>query len=115
MDIEFYKQMGRRIAAFRREKGWSQEDLGREADVAPSYIARIEIAMRKPTVEIVRKLAVALEVPVWRMFAERRLTADEQEWKRTASDLSRLADDLPARDLRLLTKVAERLRSEPQV
>jgi transcriptional regulator with XRE-family HTH domain len=112
MDIEFYKQMGRRIAAFRHEKGWNQDDLGRESGVATSYIARIEVAMRKPKLEIVGKLAAALGVEVWQLFADRRLTADEQEWKRTARDLSRLAEDLPAQDQRLLIDVAQRLRRE---
>ena len=41
MEID-YKIIGERIKEARREKGWSQERLSEEIDVAVAYISRIE-------------------------------------------------------------------------
>lgn len=41
MDID-YKLIGERIKDARRKKGWSQEKLSEEIDVAIAYISRVE-------------------------------------------------------------------------
>jgi transcriptional regulator with XRE-family HTH domain len=110
MDPEFYEEIGRRIAAFRRERGWTQIILGDKVGVEPSYITRIEAAGRRPTIDTLRKIAEALGVPFWSLFTDRRLTEDEQPWTRTTRELGDIADGLPTRDLRILMKLAERLR-----
>lgn len=48
---DFYRHLGRRIAALRRSDGLSQERLGERARVGSSYIAHIEIGSRKPTID----------------------------------------------------------------
>ena len=41
MEID-YKVIGQRIKEARRKKGWSQERLSEEIDVAVPYISRVE-------------------------------------------------------------------------
>ena len=111
MDDTFYKDMGRRIAALRRDKGWTQEDMGRHIEITASYLARIEIGIRRPTLEVLGQIAEALEVPMWQLIADSRLTTEERSWKRNAKELRELVDAMPARDVKLLTQLARRLRA----
>lgn len=61
MDIR--KQVGLNVRRYREEKGWSQEELAFEAGMHRTYISGIERGVRNPTVTVVVKLAVNLDVP----------------------------------------------------
>lgn len=48
----------------RRSKGWSQEEFAHEADLHRTYVSDLERGARNPTITVVDKLAVALDVKV---------------------------------------------------
>ena len=50
------------VVRLRRARGWSQEALADEAGVNRSYLARIETAQPYVGLEVIGKLAEALEV-----------------------------------------------------
>jgi transcriptional regulator with XRE-family HTH domain len=50
------------LRRFRHAKGISQEDLAYEADVNRTYLSKLEKGVSYPGLEIVAKLADALEV-----------------------------------------------------
>jgi transcriptional regulator with XRE-family HTH domain len=59
----------RRLASVLKQKretlGLSQRDLARKARVTPGYVAQLEMGVRRnPTLEILKRLAKALGVPV---------------------------------------------------
>ena len=60
MDIR--QRLGRNVRRLREEKGWSQEDFADRAGIHRTYVSDIERGRRNPTVTIVEKLAVPLEV-----------------------------------------------------
>ena len=60
MDIR--QRLGRNVRRLREEKGWSQEDYAYRAGIHRTYVSDIERGRRNPTVTIVEKLAVPLEV-----------------------------------------------------
>lgn len=61
-------QLGMRIRYLRKEKGWSQEDLALEADVNKNYICDLENGRRNPSLEILEKIAVALQITLSELF-----------------------------------------------
>ena len=60
--MEIRQQLGRNLRRLREARGWSQEDLGLEADLHRTYISGIERGVRNPTITIVAKLAKTLKV-----------------------------------------------------
>lgn len=60
MDIR--RRLGLNVQRLRREKGWSQEELGEQAGLHRTYVSSVERGVRNPTVTIVEKLAMALGV-----------------------------------------------------
>jgi transcriptional regulator with XRE-family HTH domain len=59
------KKLSRVIQKLRESKDMTQRDLAREAQVTPGYIAQLEMGIRKnPSLEVLKKLAEALGVPV---------------------------------------------------
>ncbi|NKB37982.1 MAG: helix-turn-helix domain-containing protein [Gammaproteobacteria bacterium] len=61
MDIR--KKVGRNVKKFRKNAGWSQEDLAFECDLHRTYISGVERGVRNPTVVILDKIASSLGVP----------------------------------------------------
>ncbi|MGQ0588120.1 MAG: helix-turn-helix domain-containing protein [Sphingosinicella sp.] len=57
------------FARLRRETGLSQEKFGLEHNIDRTYVSGIERGTRNPTLEIVQKLADALEVDVVELLA----------------------------------------------
>ena len=60
--------LGKNIRFFREAKGWSQDVLSEKSNLHRTYISGVERGIRNPTVEIVQKIAVALEVAASDLF-----------------------------------------------
>ncbi len=55
-------RLGRNLRRLREEKGWSQEAFAFEAKIHRTYVSDIERGARNPTIAVVQKLAIALDV-----------------------------------------------------
>jgi len=107
--FDFYEELGRRIADLRKSRSMSQERLGEAAEVGVSYVAHIEVGSRRPTLEVLLRLADALQVPLWRLITDDRLDHDELLWDAAARDLGTKVRGLSHDDLRVLAYLADRL------
>ncbi len=59
---EISRQLGQRIQARRRGKGWTQEDLAHHAGLDFSYLNQLENGKRNPSLATLYKIATALGV-----------------------------------------------------
>ena len=109
MNDDFYVEMGRRIADLRRAAGLTQEGMAELTEIGSSYIARIETGSRRPSLDVLLDISSALDVPLWRLVADQRLSLDEKSWKAATSQLAELSGALPAKDIKLLVSIAKRL------
>ena len=67
MDVR--EKLARNLRLLRAEKGWSQEDLGFEADLHRTYISDLERASaRNPSIRILERLANSLGVTPGRLL-----------------------------------------------
>lgn len=53
-----------RLKKMREERGWTQEFLAERVGVSRNTIARIEIGNRRPSLDLLERLAKALRVKV---------------------------------------------------
>jgi transcriptional regulator with XRE-family HTH domain len=63
--------IGTRIIQLRNQKGMTQKDLSERTGLAGSYLSRIENRHLEPRPHTLRKIAVALGVPISELFQER--------------------------------------------
>lgn len=63
-----YKEIGKRISSARTKRGWTQEKLAAESEVASAHIGFIEQGRRRPTVSTLHKLATALNTTLEDLF-----------------------------------------------
>lgn len=54
----------------RVERGLSQEKLALDSGIDRTYVSRLERRIENPSIAIVEKLALTLQVPIAAMFAE---------------------------------------------
>lgn len=66
MDIR--ERLARNLRLLRQEKGWSQEAFADEAGLHRTYISDLERGARNPTITVVDKLAIALDVTPGRLL-----------------------------------------------
>jgi transcriptional regulator with XRE-family HTH domain len=64
--------LAKRIRAFRKERGLSQEELAHRIGVHPTYLSAIERAERNPALENLDATARALGVTLAELFAFNR-------------------------------------------
>ena len=55
---------GRRLRVLRVKRGFSQEQLAERAEVHWTYVSGIERGRRSPTLNVLGRLAYALDLPV---------------------------------------------------
>lgn len=60
--MSLIQTFGRNVRKLRKERGWSQEQLAFEAGIKRAYLSEIENGQRNPSLDIVEKLAIALQV-----------------------------------------------------
>jgi transcriptional regulator with XRE-family HTH domain len=60
--------LGRRLRALRRLKRLTQHDLAHEVGISVSMLSTIERGAKYPRVELIRKFARVLEVPLEELF-----------------------------------------------
>ena len=59
-----YQLMGRRIHELRRQRGWTLQDLARQANLSLSFMGHIERGTRKPSLETIVRLAQIFGVSI---------------------------------------------------
>lgn len=70
MDIR--KLVGENVRELRQAKGWSQEELGHDAQLHRTYISQIERGAINPSIVVIEKLAITLGVKPATLFANWR-------------------------------------------
>jgi transcriptional regulator with XRE-family HTH domain len=93
--------IGRRIKELRHRRGLSQEALTEKAETSANYLSRMERGTENPTLDMLIKIADALEVDMWELF-DFGHQAGLKEMKETINRLFKEADE---KDLRLAIKV----------
>jgi len=58
MDVR--KRLAANMVRLRKEKGWSQEELGDQAGMHRTYVSGVERGVRNPTITVVAKIAAGL-------------------------------------------------------
>jgi transcriptional regulator with XRE-family HTH domain len=62
--MEIRARLSLNMRRLRQSKGWSQEEFAHKAGLHRTYVSDLERGARNPTVTVVDKLAVALDVKV---------------------------------------------------
>lgn len=60
--------LGRRIRALRNVKGWTQQELGSQADINYKFLGEIERGQQNPSFNVLVKIATALGVELLELF-----------------------------------------------
>ena len=69
--MKLREQLGLNIRNLRNSKGMSQEQLALAADMDRSYVSEIELARFSASVDLLEKIAHALDVAPKELFNER--------------------------------------------
>ena len=75
-----YTEIGKRIARRLKELGLKQSEVEEKADLGYKYLSNIERSISIPSVEVIMRLAVALDTTPDE-FLIGTLSHDNQEWK----------------------------------
>lgn len=94
--------LGRRIRNLRNIKGWTQEELGGQAELSYKFIGEIERGQQNPSFDTLLKISVALNVELPELFRFEQETVD----KTAVEDrIGRIIKSLHDDDLRRLFMV----------
>jgi len=69
--MEVRRRVGLNVRKFRKERGFSQEELAFECGLHRTYVSGVERGVRNPTVLVLEKIARALDVASSRLLDER--------------------------------------------
>lgn len=98
--------MGRRIRALRNAKGWSQQELGNQADINYKFLGEIERGLQNPTVNILVKISKALNVDLPELF---RFEHEIVGRKEIEAQIKQIFKTIPESDLRNMLMLLQAL------
>lgn len=67
-DSEVLRALARNIRRLRKKRKWTQDDLAATAEIEQMAVSLIENRRSNPTIEVLEKVAAALEVPFAELF-----------------------------------------------
>lgn len=70
MDVR--ARVGQNLQRIRRDKDLSQEELAHRANVHQTYLSGVESGKRNPSVMVLERIAIALEIDVADLFRRPR-------------------------------------------
>lgn len=76
MASEISKEIGKRIRAYRKQLGLSQEKLAYLSDCHPTYIGQLERGEKNATLESIEKITIALNISLSQLFEKYEHTPD---------------------------------------
>ncbi len=94
--------LGRRIRGLRNIKGWTQEELGRRADLSYKFIGEIERGQQNPSLDTIVKIAAAMKVEPLELFRFEQETVDKIAIE---NRIGRILKTLTEEDMRRLLMV----------
>lgn len=86
--------IGSRITALRKEKGWSQTDLGKKAEVSREIIGRYERDDVLPSIEVAKKIADAFDVSLDYLAGEGENAMLDRDVVKRIEDIQSLKPDI---------------------
>ncbi|WP_016761472.1 MULTISPECIES: helix-turn-helix domain-containing protein [Leptospira] len=63
--------LAKNLKIYRKKKNWSQSELAKNAGTTLTHINRLETGKSNPSIEIVQKIALALEVSIDDLVSEK--------------------------------------------
>ena len=60
--MDVCQKLGLRVQQLRQAKGWSQDEFAHRANLHRTYVSGVERGIRNPTITVLEKLAVGLEI-----------------------------------------------------
>ena len=69
--MKLQEEVGLNIRNLRNSRGLSQEQLALAADIDRSYVSRIELAKFSASIDVLARIAAALNVDIKVLFNER--------------------------------------------
>jgi transcriptional regulator with XRE-family HTH domain len=80
------------LKKFRKEEGISQMKLAEQCGTSPSYIGEIEIGRKFPSIEMIDKIAAALQLEPYRLFVDEAAKNND-----FSLEITKFLNDLPER------------------
>ena len=94
--------LGRRIRSLRNMKGWTQQELGEQADVNYKFVGEIERGQQNPSFAVLVKIAAALGVELPELF---RFQSEELSRKEVEKKIVRIVKSIPEEELNQMLSV----------
>jgi transcriptional regulator with XRE-family HTH domain len=66
--IAFLKAVGKNIAKYRKEKGWSQQELGYRCNIDKPHVSRAESGAHNFSILMAQRISDGLQMPVSKLF-----------------------------------------------
>lgn len=75
-----YEIMGRNIARIRNKNHLTQEQLAEKINISTVFVSQIETAVRKPSLETIHKISVALNTTIDSLIDNNKIQAKYDEF-----------------------------------
>jgi transcriptional regulator with XRE-family HTH domain len=97
--------LAKNMKEYRRKRGLTQEKLAELVNVSTHHIGMIELARNFPTLDLVERIADALDIEIYRLFMEpQSLNELEQLRREIRDDMKQLLDEFLEKNLKCEAK-----------
>ncbi len=101
--------VGERIRTLRKERGWSQEELGEKADLHHTYVGAVERGEKNASIDTLDKITAALGIEMVDLFTLVQGQVDVEELR--AHVIAEVKESPPGM-LKLIAALVQTTRSE---
>ena len=102
--------LGRRIRTLRNTKGWTQQELGNQANINYKFLGEIERGQQNPSFKTLVKIATALDVELPEILRFEQEISDRYEIETQIKEILKIIPDDSIRQVLLILRALYPIR-----
>ncbi|MEF2243427.1 MULTISPECIES: helix-turn-helix domain-containing protein [unclassified Paenibacillus] len=103
------RQIGDNIRNIRKSKGLSQEQLALRAEINASYMGQVERGEKNPTIDVLGKIAIALNTPLEKIVSLQTSSPKEEHDSDYAEKISHQLNGLSLKEQEVIYKLVKQM------
>ena len=103
------RQIGDNIRNIRKSKGLSQEQLALRAEINASYMGQVERGEKNPTIDVLGKIAIALNTPLEQIVSLQIPSPKEEHDSDYAEKISHQLNGLSLKEQEVIYKLVKQM------
>ena len=107
--MDIYNNLGMKIRRVRKDRGFTQEELGREAGIDPKYIGEIERGNANITIKTLLNISEVLDITIGELLSFTLAGKESLDIQNEAIEIAKMLKGVDRKERKILIEMLKKM------